>query len=506
MKATLYLFLFTFLSGMMAQAQLTEVEPNDSMPIANSLPVNTSMSGSACVFTDQDWFRIILPADGEIRIYTSVSTPDTVLEFSSGGLALTLYGTDGQNYAQYPVRSGSYNAARLDTFTYCCLAADTFYIWVNRGAASPLCWNYTLHYELLPATFTNDAEPDQNPGPAITMPYNTDVQGHLGFDKAVRTLMDNNDYYLILAPTDGILKVNVSSEAQSAPTHELTMQLYDRNHSNFSTQTVVPGDFQHPLDTILYWPCMGTDTLYISPYIAVFGDGGFAYKMRYTMLQPLFSNDVEPNNTFATAQQVTNPSLPIEGHQLFGGDNTDDYFKFVKPDTGFLKINIQVETSQPTAGGYLAVQVYDSTQNQISSISAPIGVNSQPVYDSIVLASRAAGAYYIHVFNPVFGAPCESYKLSIFTPTITDGIDPISTAKSIHIYPNPTAGSFTIDFGTTQNTTVAIYNTLGELTGTTVQKNERTLILGGNLDAGIYIIKATDDSGRAYQSKLVKTQ
>ena len=74
MKTIFTLTILLLIGSFSAIAQRTEMEPNDSIPQANALPLDTVMSGSICFtgpsIADFDFFRIVLPADGAIRMYT----------------------------------------------------------------------------------------------------------------------------------------------------------------------------------------------------------------------------------------------------------------------------------------------------------------------------------------------------------------------------------------------------------------------------------------------------
>ena len=60
-----------------AKAQLHQMEPDSTPAQANYLPADTTMTGQTCRYTDMNYYKIILPHDGIITLYTDVSVADT---------------------------------------------------------------------------------------------------------------------------------------------------------------------------------------------------------------------------------------------------------------------------------------------------------------------------------------------------------------------------------------------------------------------------------------------
>ncbi|MDB5284334.1 MAG: type sorting protein [Bacteroidota bacterium] len=506
MKNLFTLFAALCFTCLAAHAQSSETEPNDSLQVANPLAAGTTISGQSCVFTDQDWYRIILPNDGILVVYTTASIPDAT-EPGQGQLNISLFSKTGAPFYGYTVRTGVSGSALSDTLTFCCMAADTFYLQAYRGWAFNLCWNYTLNWTVALPSFTNDAEPDQAPLLAVPMPYNTNVEGHLGFqNQPGGGAEDNNDFFAIVPPTDGVLKVNVSVEAEAGANAPFNVSLFDNVGGNLSDMSIMPGSYPLPFDTTLYWSCLtGGDTMHLRPSLSVYGELGFAYKMSYTMLAPVFGNDVEPNNTMGTAQ-VVDPNQPIEGHEYFYNESNEDYFKFYKPDTGFFQLIMQAETYAASTNTPMYLYLLDTIGNTISAIYPTIGVNSHPLSDTMYVATLAAGYYYLKPGNAYFGAPCTSYRLDITTPTIT-GINPVAQSQTLRVFPNPSSDLFTVDFGEVRNTSIGIYNSVGQLVETMLQNNERYVALGNKLSTGLYLLKAVDSTGNiVLQGKLIKTK
>lgn len=81
----------------------------------------------------------------------------------------------------------------------------------------------------------------------------------------------------------------------------------------------------------------------------------------------------------------------------------------------------------------------------------------------------------------------------------------IKTDYKIVVYPNPTTGQVTLDFGkVVRNATLKLYNTKGQVltTSTVFSKNKETLTI--DQSAGVYFINVTLENGNQFYYKVVK--
>jgi uncharacterized repeat protein (TIGR03803 family) len=89
----------------------------------------------------------------------------------------------------------------------------------------------------------------------------------------------------------------------------------------------------------------------------------------------------------------------------------------------------------------------------------------------------------------------------------TLGIDNITNASTINIYPNPTIGSFTIA-GVTQGQVIELYNYIGEKISSTIVSNNTTMHFDiSNKANGVYLVRILNTDGTlATEKKMIKTQ
>jgi hypothetical protein len=495
MKKLYTLLALLCLSGFFAEAQ----------PIIKE---DSTATNAICIDTMIQWYRFVTPVNGQLEIFTTAWVSDSTNP-AGQRLGLEVLGRNHNiDFGTFFPRIGTNNVGALDTFYTtggsAGLAVDTFYFRFDNSFAFPICFNYQISWHIIPATYPVSAQPDSFPGAPQLMPYSTNVTGNLGYNDGLREGEDGNNDWLIVPPMDGTLKVNMSVEALNGS--YMSIQPYDSKFNGLVAQYPSAGAFHAPVDTAIYWDCISAgDTFYLETSLGTYGDNGYSYQMSYTIVPPVFSNDSEPNNSFAEAE-IVNPKIPIEGHVSFYGESDDDYFKFYKPDTGFLRIYGQIESANTVSlNAFTYVTLYDSSQNDIKDFYPLIGGNSKPALDTMYVAFLTPGYYYLRASH---SSSCLSYKFEITTPYIgPTAIRSIGTAQPLNIFPNPSSGAFTVDLGNVRNTTISVYNTMGQQVETMLQQNGRYVTLDKELPSGLYLIKASDSNGEVIeQGKLAITK
>jgi len=80
-----------------------------------------------------------------------------------------------------------------------------------------------------------------------------------------------------------------------------------------------------------------------------------------------------------------------------------------------------------------------------------------------------------------------------------------ATGFSIHIFPNPGNGIFTVTSGDLQNyTAIEIYNSVGVLVKKQEVTSDQTIVNIEEAATGIYIIQVSKNNGVVYTSKIIK--
>ncbi len=482
-------------------AQISESEPNNPFPLSNDLPENTVMSGQTCNWNEPDRYLIVLPEDGNLQINTQVAGQGIN---PNSGITFTLTSKTNNPWNSFSPFVGENGSFMSDSFNWCCLLADTFYIEVYRGYAFEYCYDYSFSWDLLPAAFNNDEEPNSTYLLAEDLNMNATAEGHVSFVNNPQASSDVTDFYRVVPPVNGTMRIFVETEAQSTGSNSLNVTLHASNGSGWYDQYSSVGTFQLPSSDTLYWGCVGNDTMYISLFTSNYYDKGYAYRIRYDMIAPTYADDIETNNNFASAQLV-DPALPIEGNQYYFGDGSDDVYKFFKPYIGFLKIIVRSETMSADAGGGTEVQFFDHNLNQFSTLSAPLGINGQIAIDSITYEGLASDTFYIKVLSNYAFHACKSYQLMLSYTDFNDQVQEKNFLNS-SLYPNPSNGKFNLDTrNESGSANIQVCNLIGEIVF------EKNTFLGGilelnfeKLDKAIYIMKISKDGKQDVHKMIIE--
>jgi gliding motility-associated-like protein len=416
-----------FFISLNSAGQLIEQEPNNTFDQANFVPINISMTGVTCAYPTTDFYKIYIPKDGTLRIITSISanspTP-TTLNFSLFSRTRNLFND------QYPHVGANGNAVS-DTLYWSCLAADSFYIEVWCGTVGfSYCFNYTFTYTILQPQYANGQEPNDNFAQATPLAVSTNATGHLGFrnEPGYPNYAEDNDFYKIVLPKDGILRVITSSDYTISPAHHSNITLYSKTGNPFASQYPNVGPFDNPTSDTMYWYCLSADTMYLRIYLTNINDCGFSYQLRYDVLPPVFLNDPEPNNTVALATNLPY-NTTAQGHLGFtnepGSHIDEDYYRVVLPQDGRIMVIIQAEYASSNIT-HLNLSIKDKNGGYLNDQYPAVGANHIPVTDTFYWGCLAADTFYLRLFiNNVNDCGITySIKYLVLPPVFGNDIEP----------------------------------------------------------------------------------
>ncbi|RYZ50536.1 MAG: hypothetical protein EOP49_13780, partial [Sphingobacteriales bacterium] len=362
----------------------TDLAPNDAEPnnsILQATPVlpdevknghsgfyggSTASQGgySGGTFDEYDYYRIIFPMAGAVRFYLTAYNASGV---ANGTPALTVLNKNGSargvissngNWSNGALSIGTndnvaYQASVKDTISCYAIAADTIYFSISTPGIryADKVFNYSVKYEIINGG-VGDPEPNNNAATAVPLAAGETRQGTSGYENAID--VDYNDYYKTLLPADGTVRIyakatNTSGIPQAAPVITVTDKLGNaigiiNNARNWSNGGLTMGggstniaNEQTISDTLSVYS-LEADSVYIiisTPGIR-YSNKTFNYSFRYE-LEDQSPNDIEPNNTVATATSTTAGST-IKGHIGYAKANyvreTTDFYKVVMPSNG----------------------------------------------------------------------------------------------------------------------------------------------------------------------------
>jgi hypothetical protein len=417
MKRLLLISFLLFCAGIMAQAQVAEKEPNDTRAVsdtihAGSVKTGTITSGDYTSSTTDygDYFKTVLPADGTIRIIATAknntvgygnaaaaASAPGIAFFDKAGNSLYVISTSGHQGGE-GIAHGNIpaNGTASDTFYVYARAADTAWIAIYTGGGDHR-FSYTLRYDVIEQS-PNDVEPNYTLATALALAPSETKEGHSGYyggaGAAENNEYDGTDFYKIVLPADGSIKiyasaVNYSGNASGPP----AIGLHDKkgqsirlinNSGNWSNGPLNIRSYEaipygsSVADTMNAY-ARAADTLYISvgtPGLR-YSNRAYSYKVKYEVVDQS-PNDVEQNYDFPIALPI-NAGETKEGHTGYydgtsaspggysGGtyDETDVY-RFVMPADGTIRVYLSAKNTSGIPSPPPSFYVYDKAKQSLS--------------------------------------------------------------------------------------------------------------------------------------------
>ena len=188
------------MSGTVSAAGLTEQESNDTTATANTLTVNTEMTGNLSSSDDIDYYAVTLEKDAAISI--QFENPEQKYSYTYWKYSIVTQ--DGATLRTWE-QKGNVTSYTTDTMGF---SAGTYYIKVFNSSSTDnytLLVNYTVEdsqTQLYEKECTNDTLSD-----ADTLPLNTSLIGNLYSS-------DDVDYYQIELDEDGAISIQFKNPEQ----------------------------------------------------------------------------------------------------------------------------------------------------------------------------------------------------------------------------------------------------------------------------------------------------
>ncbi len=432
---------FSMTVGYVVPAFGNDVEPNSDPSSQPFSTVNIDYDGHLRTnnATDDDWYRIQLPAQGKLLITlqseTPGSTPGTIeglMTYTTSTLVNTWSGPTGTD-----------NVPNTNVFEQTCAGNANGGIYYLRIRATGACdVSYRMKLTLVAPAFTNDAEPNNSTSSAIILPETHTADGQLYFQHG-----DNVDIYRANLSSDGVMHIAIEAEqAGTSTTGTLQVILFTSNSTVLETWNVPVGANSIPISTALSKTCRGNTSPYYLQLIS--SDCGTSYRISYSVTPPLFAQDLEPNNS--TPQAIPLPETQTaEGHlNFYFGDNLDIY-RLDLTTEGVLHVAFEAEHAGASTAETIQINLSNSVGTILKSWTAPVGANSIAVsstHDMTCLGTVIP--YYLSVASSACGA---SYRMSytMTPPLFANDVEPNgSTGQAIVLPPStPTTGRLNFNVG-----------------------------------------------------------
>lgn len=366
-----------------------------------------SSKGSLSKDVTVQWFKIVVPEDGDVTIKV---TP-------SGDLGLnytTLYAKDSQNEMH---NRGNHWGEGSFTANDC--AAGTYYVEVKRNSGSGK-FTITYSFKAMSDSYKDDTEPTDTWQKAKKLTSGKKATGHLGYQ--YYNDRDEVDWYKISVPENGTVKVTVIAHGDLALNYT-TLYAKDSQNEMHSRGNVWGGNEKG--NGILTTSNCSKGTYYIEVKRNS-GVGGYTIRYDFTAMSASYADDTEPNDTWQKAQKLT-IGKNTTGHlgYLYHEDRDDvDWYKVDVPENGTVKVSVIAHGNLGL--NYTTLYAKDS-QNEMHSRGSVWG-GDEKAKGVLTVANCAKGTYYLEVKrNSGEGGYSFKCNFSPLSASYADDTEPNST-------------------------------------------------------------------------------
>lgn len=358
------------------------------------------------IVDNYDTYRITLPQDGAITLYSSAKNDGCAYE-----LLFDLQNQNGNTFSNWDYRTlvsfnGNCDITVQGSYKIRALMAGTYLIRIYKGNnGTPEKVSYTLKYLFQPYTSGSaDQEFNNTPATAIAIAADETKKGYLNF------ISDNNDpidYYKTTLAAEANLRVFLKLRYRGAAEAATNYNRFSFGCPTTNFTRLTPSGSVTQLTSDGYY----LDTFTVSAVPAgeamfrVYSDNAYEYEFRYEIIgSQNWPNDIEPNNDYSTAQVIdSNTTSGRVGYALNGVGDKDDFFRTVLPADGKLKIYIEAinkEEAQEPGWDWLNFSAYDGRKNGTLYQRHITGNDNiqigQVVYDTVTICGVAKDTVYFH--------------------------------------------------------------------------------------------------------------
>ncbi|NNV55171.1 T9SS type A sorting domain-containing protein [Limnovirga soli] len=547
---------YTLSDSLFLPAQANDTEPNDTKAQALTFAANSTITGHTGYYYNLvrdgfDWYKLTLPSDANLQL--------TLTSNNGQNVSCYLYDNDGTTQLNYM------NTTSTATINTDGLQAGTYFIRINNYYTSEFA-PYTLTNNSQLYSNANDAEPNNAPYQAKTIPANGAVTGHINF--YYNLSRDGADWYKINYTGSGALTLNVNQEPHlnGGGTHNISLYVYkDTAAGNIGYQNSSAASWSYNMAGLTqgyYWirvqtyygnefasyslgntftqvtkasikviaadtatTCTSTNAITMkcsksqAPYTVQLFRYGIAYgsPVTITSTKNFQFKNLPQGQYFATAfgDGATGTA--------FGKSAVINMVPAVTTTgtTNITAASAKVNFTTITCAKFYVVQYHKAgdsawlTKNSVGNtgIVTLNGLTANTTYNWRVQAADSVGKV---VATSKFTDSVSFTTAVLFASANNDGSSSDVSAKTlgngvdVTVYPNPVSTQFTIQYGTA-NSNTKLTAVLKDMMGNIVWKTNNTTAsaLSGtrvntsNLPGGMYMLLITDLSNNTIITKKV---
>jgi len=387
---------------------------------ANDLCYNTSTS----CFNIENSYQIVMPYDGKIVFTgtvngtTSSPTPLTFSIYAS----INYTNFEGNNAGQTvgvvqnetgPLIEMETNGLQAGTIVDVSIGFSISSSYASSGG-------YNIDYYVIPLTYNNDPEPNDDYTQAINTTENTFYEGHGYFiPDDINNINESEDWYILTVPVNGTLNVTINHDTVIDGYFSTSLQMLRQN--NDGTVTGIGYESSNTNGLLLASAyCLKEGDIV---YLKIAGNDN-SYQMYWNMQEPLGYIDNEPNDLDSQALTINlnetkygNIGYGItpdsNGYAL---DDDTDWYKFDVVEAG--DATITLNASQNFV--YITEAFYEEENGALTSIYFENSGSNDPIYNFNCIVE---GTYYVMVKDytssplgvPGYGSCqdcCSTYSIS----------------------------------------------------------------------------------------------
>ncbi|MBE6949731.1 MAG: hypothetical protein E7451_00150 [Ruminococcaceae bacterium] len=326
---------------------LEDSEPNDSIPTAQEFEICDTINGSISEKKGVDWYKFTLEESGKITLKMT-----SYMKYYT----LSIYDWDGkQLWADDNNEWDSSAGMRTDSYSKH-LTEGTYYIRVTAeydfdytGSSYYSTGEYVIKTDYVNANAT-EVENNDNIAQSNELPLHSSINGQIAVN-------DSQDFYRIELPASGKLILDLTSYMKYA-----AITLYDADGRNIWSDDNNEWDTTSKTQHLTYSQHLLAGTYYIkitSQYdfdytgSSYFSTGNYTLAVDYVNAN---ANEVEPNNSIASAQWII-PNKQIIGQIAL--NDSKDFFEFTLAKDMTLTVDF---TSYMK---YYALQIYNDAGDRV---------------------------------------------------------------------------------------------------------------------------------------------
>ncbi|MBK8500689.1 MAG: hypothetical protein IPL52_18160 [Flavobacteriales bacterium] len=273
-----------------------------------------------------------------------------------------------------------------------------------------------------------EIEANNTAAAANALTYDTPSSGITG----PCSLPDNTpDVFSFATSAQGLLRVEACLSNTGPVDLDVTFRVLNSSGGTLGTFVLPAGANNAALTGEFLFPCRGITSYRIAvdnPSTTVCTN----YALSYTILDPVFGNDPEPNDGVGVNATPVAYNTDRDGRNNFDLETTYDYYSITLPSNGVLNLEIQAEHAGATPGT-MAVALLSNGGTVIQTWSTAVGANGVPVTTNASITCRSTvSTYHIRINSAACGTSYR-FKYTVTTPLFASDTEPNNTQPGLSL-------------------------------------------------------------------------